>query len=70
MTRILVCGGLVLDPGCDRSLRADVLIEDGRISAVAANLAVDGADRIDAAGCWVVPGFIDLHSHLREPGQE
>jgi dihydroorotase len=70
VTRILVKGGLVLDPACDRSLRADVLIEDGRIAAVAADLEVDGAERVDAAGCWVVPGFIDLHSHLREPGQE
>jgi dihydroorotase len=70
VTRILLRGGLVIDPGSDRSVRADVLVEDGRIAAVAADLEVDGADRVDATGCWVVPGFIDLHSHLREPGQE
>jgi dihydroorotase len=68
--RILVRGGRVLDPSAERDERADVLIEDGRIAAVAPELPSEGAEVIDGAGCWVAPGFIDLHSHLREPGQE
>ena len=50
---------------------ADVLIEDGRIVAVEAALAsVGDAEIVDATGLWVAPGFVDLHAHLREPGQE
>jgi dihydroorotase len=50
---------------------ADVLITDGRISEVGRNLDVPkGATVIDAQGCWVGPSFVDLHTHLREPGRE
>lgn len=70
MSRILIRGGRVLDPAASRDEMADVLIEDGRISAVGAGLGAPGATVIDAAGCWVAPGFVDLHAHLREPGQE
>ena len=43
----------------------------GMILRVGANLQADAqAERIDAGGLWVVPGFIDLHAHLREPGEE
>jgi dihydroorotase len=70
MSRILLRGGRVLDPRSDRDAREDVLVEDGRIAAVAPDLEADGAETIDATGLWVAPGFIDLHSHLREPGQE
>jgi dihydroorotase len=51
--------------------RADVAIVDGRVAAVADSLASqDGDDVLDAAGCIVSPGFVDLHTHLREPGRE
>lgn len=70
MSRVLVHGGRVIDPACGRDETADVLIEDGRILAVEANIEATGAERIDAGGCRVTPGFIDLHTHLREPGQE
>ena len=60
----------MLDPASGRDEVADLLIEDGRIAAWGASLSAEGAQRIDAAGCWVAPGFVDLHSHLREPGQE
>ena len=70
MSRLLLRGGRVLDPSSDRDGVADVLIEDGRIAAVETALDVPGAQVIEARGCWVTPGFVDLHTHLREPGQE
>ena len=70
MGRILIRGGRVLDPATDRDAPGDVLIEDGRISGVENSIEASDAEIIDAAGCWVAPGFIDLHTHLREPGQE
>ncbi len=70
MGRILIRGGRILDPATDRDAPGDVLIEDGRIAAVENSIEASDAEIIDAAGCWVAPGFIDLHTHLREPGQE
>jgi dihydroorotase len=67
---ILIQGGLVIDPGRFNGV-ADVLIEDGKISAVAPALhAPAGATVIHAAGQLVMPGFVDLHVHFREPGFE
>ena len=68
--RIWIRGGRVLDPTSQRDEIADVLIEDGRVAQIGRDLAVEGAVAIDATGCWVTPGFVDLHVHLREPGQE
>ncbi|HEX5634937.1 MAG TPA: dihydroorotase [Gemmatimonadales bacterium] len=69
--RVWLRGGRVLDPASGRDGRADVLIEDGRIAAVDDALeGVDGAEVVNAEGLWVAPGFVDLHAHLREPGQE
>jgi dihydroorotase len=70
---ICLRGGRVIDPARGFDGQADVLIQDGAIAAVGAGLAgrlgKDG--RIISAGdFWVVPGLIDLHTHLREPGQE
>jgi dihydroorotase len=70
MTRILVRGGRILDPAAEHDAVGDLLIVDGRIAAVGGKLRSEDAQVIDASGCWVAPGFIDLHSHLREPGQE
>ena len=47
--------------------RADVLVDDGRIAAV--GVVPPAQDEVDATGCLVGPGFVDLHTHLREPGQ-
>jgi dihydroorotase len=69
--RVWLRGGRVLDPASGRDGRADVLIEDGRIVAVEDALeAVGDAEEVNAEGLWVAPGFVDLHAHLREPGQE
>ena len=70
MSRIWIRGGRLLDPSSDRDEVADLLIEDGRLSAVGSDLDVRGAEILDAEGCWVAPGFVDMHCHLREPGQE
>lgn len=69
---ILIRNGLVVDPANGIEAARDVLVRDGRIAAVAEPGAVDadGAESIDAVGCWVVPGLIDMHVHLREPGFE
>ena len=64
-------GGEVVDAGGRR--RADVVIVDGVVTAVgagAANEAPCGATVLDAAGCVVAPGLVDLHAHLRQPGRE
>jgi dihydroorotase len=69
--RVWLRGGRVLDPASGRDGRADVLIEDGRIAAIEDALgSVSDAEIVDAEGLWVAPGFVDLHAHLREPGQE
>jgi dihydroorotase len=71
VTSILIRGGRVIDPSRGTDGVADLLVEDGKISAVGRGVeAPDGAAIIDAAGKVVAPGLIDLHVHLREPGQE
>ncbi|MEZ5216824.1 MAG: dihydroorotase [Ilumatobacteraceae bacterium] len=65
MSLVLKGGRLVADSG---ERVADVSIEDGRIVEVGANLSGDTV--LDASGCVISPGFVDLHTHLREPGKE
>ena len=60
----LITGATVLTGTGERLDAADVLIVDGKISAVGAGLSADGATVIDADGKWVTPGVIDVHSHL------
>jgi dihydroorotase len=66
--------GFVLRQGLvvgELSAIGDVLVDDGRIVEVAASIdAPAGTREIDASGCWVGPGLVDLHTHLREPGRE
>ena len=72
--QLIVTGGLVIDPARKLEAVRDVLIEDGKVSAVAAGLhrkpALKGVPAIDAKGKWVIPGLVDMHVHLREPGRE
>ena len=67
---IHITGGQVIDPGRLNGV-ADVLIDAGRVVAVGPHLKVPaGATKIDAKGRLVLPGFVDLHVHFREPGFE
>jgi len=67
---LLIKNGRVLDPATKTDAALDVLLEGNRISRVGANLSAPDAEVFDATGLIVAPGFIDLHCHLREPGQE
>jgi dihydroorotase len=72
---LILSQGRVIDPASGKDEVADVVIERGVITAVGRDAGAAYPDhssvkRIDAKGQWVVPGFIDLHVHLREPGQE
>src|SRR3954471_22546370 len=69
MSSLLIQHGTILDPTSKTERKADLLIRDGKIAAIGANLGP--ADKtIDAAGCYVTPGLIDIHVHFREPGDE
>ena len=60
----LITGATVLTGTGERLDNADVLLVDGKVSAVGTGLSAEGADVVDAAGKWVTPGIIDVHSHL------
>ncbi|MBI4850849.1 MAG: dihydroorotase [Acidobacteria bacterium] len=68
--RLLIKNGLVIDPSRQYEEKADVLIEGDKIAAVFPNIEIANAQVLDATNLVVAPGFIDLHTHLREPGQE
>lgn len=69
--KTIIRNGHVLNPSTNMDGVFDVAIENGIISEIAATIATDGADQvIDASGKYVMPGFIDLHVHFREPGFE
>ncbi len=69
-TSLLIHGGHLIDPSARIDTPMDVLLKDGRVAEIAPPRKIKGADRrFDARGLVVAPGFIDLHVHLREPGQ-
>ncbi len=70
MSTILIRGGRLIDPASGLDEPGDVLIEGGLVQAAGGTIEAGGAEVIEAAGCIVTPGFIDLHAHLREPGFE
>ena len=78
MSKIIIQGGRLIDPETGLDEVGDLVIEDGRVLALAtaaeggagAFLAEEDAEIIDAAGLLVTPGLIDMHAHLREPGDE
>ena len=68
---LLIKGGHVIDPAAKINAPMDVLLRDGRVAEVAPPNKIRGSadEKFDARGLIVAPGFIDLHVHLREPGQ-
>ncbi|MFN2453652.1 MAG: dihydroorotase [Pyrinomonadaceae bacterium] len=70
--RLLIKGGYVIDPTQGINAGKNLLIEDGRVAGLLnyADGVPEGAEVFDATGLIVAPGFIDMHTHLREPGQE
>lgn len=70
--RLLITNGYILDPTQGINAGKDLLIEDGRVKGLLGRgeTKPEGVEIYDATGRIVAPGFIDLHTHLREPGQE
>ncbi len=69
-SRVLIRGGRLIDPARGVDEVTDLLIENGKVAGIGKNRKAEGATLLDAKGKVVAPGFIDLHVHLRSPGQE
>jgi len=70
MDKLLIRGGMVIDTSRAIQEKLDILVVDGNIAEVSSDIKADSAREIDAGGLFCAPGFVDLHVHLREPGQE
>jgi dihydroorotase len=68
--KLLLKGGLIVDPSQDLEKKCDLLIADGRVEALGHSLRADDAETVEVGGCIVTPGWVDMHVHLREPGRE
>ncbi|HEY1808405.1 MAG TPA: amidohydrolase family protein, partial [Acidobacteriaceae bacterium] len=71
MKAILLRGGRVIDPAANLDATRDVLLRDGKVAAIepSGKIRAAGAEVVEAKGLAVAPGLIDIHVHLREPGQ-
>ncbi len=67
---LLIKNGRVIDPASKLDTVADVLVQDGKIAKIMTDMQDPADQQLDAGGCLVMPGFIDLHVHLRDPGFE
>ncbi len=69
--KILIKNAHILSPGDDLDQKGDILITDGKVSGIGKALKVPETDAeiIDASGCYAVPGFVDVHTHFRDPGE-
>ena len=67
--RLLIRGALVIDPSQNSEELRDLLVAGGRIAALADETDLDGAEVIEAEGLVCAPGLVDMHVHLRDPGQ-
>ncbi len=70
MTTLRIRNARILDPASRRDERGDLEVQDGRIARVGPDLSGSADEVVEANGGWLAPGFVDLHAHLREPGQE
>ena len=68
--KLLLENGRVLDPSSGLDGDLDILIDDGKIAGIDRNISAADAQKVDVRGLILCPGFIDMHVHLREPGQE
>lgn len=68
--KLLIKNGRVIDPASKTDMITDVLVEDGKIAKVEKAIKDKADKKIDAKGCFVMPGFVDMHVHLRDPGFE
>ncbi|RLB75084.1 MAG: dihydroorotase [Deltaproteobacteria bacterium] len=68
--KILIKSGRVVDPANKIDEKLDILVVDGKIAELAANIDSGDAEVINAAGLIVTPGLVDMHTHLRDPGYE
>jgi dihydroorotase len=72
MTALVIRGGNLIDPAAGVDGPKDILLKDGRVAEIASPgklKTTNGADVLDATGLTIAPGLIDMHVHLREPGQ-
>ena len=70
MGRLVIREARVVDPSQGLDRVSDLLIEDGKIGAIGGSIPAEGAEVLEARGLVAVPGFVDMHVHLREPGFE
>lgn len=62
---VLITGGRIIDPAQDRDAVGGLALADGKVAAVGADLSgAEAGTRVDVAGCLVVPGLVDLHTHV------
>jgi len=72
MTALVIRGGHLIDPAAGVDALKDVLLKDGRVAEIASPgklKSANGAEILDATGLYLAPGLVDIHVHLREPGQ-
>jgi dihydroorotase len=67
---LLIKGGRLVDPAAGHDGITDILVEEGRVKKIGARTGTGQAEIYDASGKWILPGLIDIHVHLREPGYE
>ncbi|MGH7443156.1 MAG: dihydroorotase [bacterium] len=72
---VLISGGRLLDPAAGVDAVTSILIKDGKVVSLgtiaeAGARSADSVERMDAGGLWLLPGLVDMHVHLREPGEE
>ena len=70
MSRMLIRNGRIIDPANQIDATGDLLIRDGKIDRIGDRIETEASQTIDATGLIVIPGLIDMHVHLREPGFE